>query len=82
MSPRRGGVTTAVTTIVSIFQNSNKVVPDVSSWDTSNIVDMRFAFAGAASANPDVSGWDTSQVTDISSLFDGAPSNKEEMSVT
>jgi surface protein len=38
-------------------------------WDTSNVINMRMAFAMAYSFNQDISSWNVSNVRDMSSLF-------------
>ena len=53
----------------SMFYNAKNANPDVSKWDTSNVINMYGMFWAATNANPDVSKWDTSNVTDISSIF-------------
>ncbi|MBR7037126.1 BspA family leucine-rich repeat surface protein [bacterium] len=51
---------------------------DISKWNTSNVIDMRFMFASMAKnggalpmnlENLDVSNWDTSSVTDMGDMF-------------
>ena len=36
---------------------------DISSWDTSNVTDMKGMFSGATAFNQDIGSWDTSNVT-------------------
>jgi surface protein len=51
------------------FDNAQNADPDVSGWDTSNVIQMDRMFQTAKLANPDVSGWDTSRVTTMSNMF-------------
>ena len=46
-----------------IFYGAIKANPDVSKWDTSNVINMSYMFNQAKNANPDVSRWNTSKVT-------------------
>ena len=41
-------------------------------WDTSQVTDMSFAFAFAASFNGNISNWDVSNVTDMRFMFHSA----------
>ncbi len=45
---------------------------DISSWDTSNVVNMSYMFGkygGGVGSNQDISNWDTSSVTNMSHMF-------------
>ena len=42
---------------------------DISSWDTSNVTNMRFMFHYATYFNQDISKWDVSKVTDMTRMF-------------
>jgi surface protein len=42
---------------------------DISSWDTSGVIDMSGMFAGCMTFNYDIKYWDTSNVTDMSNMF-------------
>ena len=42
---------------------------DISSWDTSNVTNMRFMFHYATAFNQDISKWDVSKVTDMTRMF-------------
>ena len=46
--------------------------PQLTSWNTSNVTDMRSLFQGASSFNQNIGSWDTSSVTSMRSLFNGA----------
>ena len=45
---------------------------DISSWDTSSVVNMNNMFNGATSFNQDISSWVTSSVTDMGAMFQSA----------
>ena len=45
---------------------------DISSWNTSNVTDMSWLFAGARYFNKPLNTWDTSKVTDMSHMFSKA----------
>ena len=44
---------------------------DISSWDVSNVTNMKEMFSGAASFNQDIGSWDVSAVTDMDGMFAG-----------
>jgi surface protein len=74
-----------VTSLNSYFEETNSVVTDfnhpaISSWDTSNVTDMRYMFRGTDSFNQDIGGWDTSNVTDMSDMFSGATAFNQDIS--
>ena len=76
-------VTTKVTTLRElIYQtaNQNTFNQDISSWDTSNVTNMKNMFFSAAAFNQDISGWDTSSVTDMSYMFEIATSFNQDLS--
>ena len=56
-----------------IFSNcfSLKKLPDISNWDTSNVIDMSKLFYKCFSLSllPDLSKWDTSNVIDMNGMF-------------
>ena len=45
---------------------------DISSWDVSNVTNMRGLFSGADLFNQDIGNWDVSNVTDMASIFSRA----------
>ena len=45
---------------------------DIGFWDTSNVTNMSYMFAGAAAFNQDIGSWDTSSVTDMKWMLYGA----------
>ena len=51
-----------------------------SSWDTSNVINMDWMFAGATSFNGDLSAWNTSSVRDMDSMFFRATSFNSDLS--
>ena len=46
-----------------LFRNcsSSKSLPDISEWNTSNVINMNYLFCGCSSLEslPDISKWDT-----------------------
>ena len=42
----------------NMFENASSFNADLSSWDVSNVTDMRSMFRGASSFNSDISAWD------------------------
>ena len=46
-------------------------LPDISKWNTNNIIDMNFVFSGCSNLKtlPDISKWNTLNVKTISYLF-------------
>jgi len=45
---------------------------DISTWDTSNVVNMESLFFGASAFNQSIELWDTSSVENMDSMFEGA----------
>ena len=43
---------------------------DISSWDVSNVTDMKYMFLGCTKFNQDISGWDVSKVKFKIDMFD------------
>jgi surface protein len=52
-----------------MFQDSRATTLDLSSFDTSNVVNMRSMFSNSRATTLDLSSFDTSNVTDMSSMF-------------
>ncbi len=63
--------TTKVTDMSSLFYNSD-FNGDISSWDTSNVINMNNLFNDASKFDQDIGDWDTSNVKYMSGLFHGA----------
>ena len=57
----------------SLFSGCKSLIslPDISKWDTSNVINMNWLFSGCESliSLPDISKWDTSNVTNMNWLF-------------
>ena len=51
-----------------MFYGTTKANPDVSKWDTSNVINMKYMFAGTTKANPDVSKWNHIDPIELSYL--------------
>merc|ERR1711871_1277175 len=49
--------------------------PDLSSWNTSNVLSLYYTFRSNSKFNGDVSRWDTSSVTNMAYLFEYSPFN-------
>ncbi len=63
----------SITSIESMFTRAeNFNSPNVSSWDTSNVTNMRYAFDGNSSFNRSLNSWDVSNVEDFSMMFRNA----------
>jgi surface protein len=67
-------VTTLMTDMFDIFNAAVSFNSDISSWDTSGVINMTNMFINAEAFNSDISSWDTSGVTDMSAMFQGAKS--------
>ena len=52
-----------------MFDLTSVADPDVSGWNTSNVVTMEKMFGGAQAANPEVGAWDTSSLTNVTDMF-------------
>jgi|694.fasta_scaffold44714_4 surface protein len=54
----------------SVFgDDPNWATLDITQWDTSDMTDMSWLFAGQEDFNQDISGWDTSNVTNMNHMF-------------
>ena len=69
-----GGNTSAVTSMVMMFDGATSVTPNVSNWDVSSVTNMAAMFRNATSANPDVRNWNVSSVENMQGMFWGATS--------
>jgi surface protein len=52
------------------FCNNITTIPNINSWDTSNVTNMQGMFVECWSFNDDILGWDVSNVTDMGGMFD------------
>ena len=52
----------------------------ISDWDTKNMTDMCYMFAGMKDFNEDISCWNTRNVTNMSGMFHGATSYNQDIS--
>ena len=71
--------TSSITDMSGLFLKSD-FNGDISSWNVSNVTNMRSMFYGATSFNQDLSSWDVSNVTDMGSMFNGAKSFNQDIS--
>ena len=64
---------TKISVINEIFSNCSSLIslPDISKWDTHNIMDMSKIFYNCKSLSfiPDISKWDTGNVIDMEKMF-------------
>ena len=63
-----------------MFDDASSFNGNLSAWDTSSVIDMRWMFFGATSFNSDLSAWNTSSVRDMSSMFFRATSFNSDLS--
>ena len=63
--------TSGITDMSGLFQNSSSN-PNISSWDTSSVIDMNYMFYNATSFNQPIGSWNVSNVINMGSLFEGA----------
>ncbi len=56
-----------------VLYNAN-INPDISSWDTSKVTNMRQMFAWASSFNQPLNNWNVSNVTNMQNMFNRASS--------
>ncbi len=69
-----------VTNIAGIFRGASKFNDAaVSTWDTSSVTDMSYAFDGASAFNQDITAWDTRNVLDMSYMFWNASSFNQDI---
>ena len=55
--------------IDSLGENYEDINPDVSKWNVSNVISMKYMFYNCINFNCDISGWDVSNVEDMTSMF-------------
>ena len=79
--PKLGKLNTeTVTDISELFANITLTnLPDISTWNTSNITNMSGTFKGCSAlfSLPNISTWDTSKVNNFNSLFMGCSKLEE-----
>ncbi|HLS30681.1 MAG TPA: BspA family leucine-rich repeat surface protein, partial [Flavobacteriaceae bacterium] len=57
----------------SAFRNTNiSTVPNMNNWNTGNIEDMGYTFAGTSNFNQDIGDWDVSHVIHMDNTFNNA----------
>lgn len=62
-------ITSALTTMEIAFQRCTKFNSNISSWDVSNVNNMRETFAGTELFNQPIGNWDVSSVTNMRNMF-------------
>ena len=71
--------TTYVNLMTSLFKDCKFLeLPDISNWNTDNVVDMSYMFQGCSllKSLPDISNWNTSNVGQMFDMFSGCFSLK------
>ena len=68
-----------VTTMESMFSNTRDFNQDISTWDVSNVTDMRGMF-NTSSFNQDIGTWNVSNVTDMNFMFNWAIAFNQDIS--
>lgn len=58
-----------VNSMATMFNGTNKIVSDITGWDTSNITDMQYLFSGCGAFNQDIGSWNVSAVTNMEAMF-------------
>ena len=62
-----------------MFKNNATFNADISSWDVSNVINMREAFNGCDMFDQDITGWDTSNVTSMYFMFRSADAFQQDI---
>ena len=57
-----------ITDMSALFEGTN-FNGDISKWNVSNVINMRYTFSRCKSFNQDISNWDVSNVIDTFSMF-------------
>ena len=57
---------------INIYHHLSSL-PDISKWNTNNIIDISYIFLGCKHllSLPDISKWNTNNVNNMNSMFDG-----------
>ena len=71
--------TSGATNISYMFRNINDTGGniDVSSWDTSNVIQSQYTFAFNPNSSPDLTSWDVSSMENIQSMLQGTSFNSD-----
>lgn len=66
--------TSSLTNLQRAFSQCTSLttIPNLNSWNVSNVTNMKEIFLSSPSFNQDLNSWDTSSATDMSSMFEGA----------
>jgi|SaaInlStandDraft_1057018.scaffolds.fasta_scaffold14593_4 surface protein len=73
--------TSKVLDMLDLFnQNQTTFNQDISSWDVSNVLNMRGMFISAYEFNQDIGNWDVSSVTEMNFMFWNAVSFNQDIS--
>ena len=73
-------IQTAVDLWVSDPSAATTTYGDISTWDVSQVTDMRLLFIGKTTFNDDISNWDTSSVTNMFGMFSYSSSFNQDIS--
>ena len=57
----------------AMFKGCKYLNQDISSWDVSNVIDMKHMFFGCKYFNQDISNWDVSSVRNNDDIFKDCP---------
>ncbi|AJK51385.1 BspA family leucine-rich repeat surface protein [Mycoplasma capricolum] len=68
------------TSLYWLFYGATSFNQDISTWNVSNVENMRYMFDGAYSFNQPIGNWNTSKVIDMGYMFDGATSFNQDLS--
>lgn len=74
-----GVCTSKITDFTNLFRGKS-FNQDISTWDTSNVITMRWTFESAQSFNKDISNWDVSNVISMKQMFANADRFNQDLS--